>query len=269
MPTPTPDHLLAAAVAAAERAGAVLAARFGDVRSIERKGSAIDLVTDADRAAEAAAIEAIRERYPDHAVLAEEGGASGASPCRWIVDPLDGTTNFAHELAHFCTSVACEVDGRIEVGAILDPMRGELFTAAVGQGARLNGAPIRCTHVERAEEALVATGFPYWVHERAAEVTGLLEAFLARVQGVRRFGSAALDLAYVACGRYDGFFERGLKVWDVAAGFLLVKEAGGVVTGLDGSPADPGAGHVLAAGAAVHPVLLEIARPALANLPSP
>jgi myo-inositol-1(or 4)-monophosphatase len=266
MPSPSVDHLLAGAVAAAERAGAVLSTRFGGVRRIERKASSIDLVTDADRAAETAALEALRERFPDHAVLAEEGGATGASPYRWIVDPLDGTTNFAHELAHFCVSVACEVDGTVEVGAILDPMRGELFTAALGRGARLNGAPIRTTAVADPGDALLATGFPYWVHDRTAEVTSLLEAFLGRVQGVRRFGSAALDLAYVACGRYDAFYERGLKPWDVAAGLLLVTEAGGRVSGIDGSPVRLDAGHVLAAAAPLHPQLVEIARPHLAGL---
>lgn len=257
----SPDSLLAAAVSAAERAGAVLAGKFGGERQIEHKG-AIDLVTDADKAAEVAALDAIRERFFDHAILAEEEGASGTSAFRWIVDPLDGTTNYAHGIPHFAVSVACEVNGRIEAAAILDPMRGELFTATIGGGARLNGRPIRVTGAQEVDRAVLATGFPYWVHERPEEVERLFSAFLRKAQGLRRFGAAALDLAWVAAGRYDGFFEVKLKPWDVAAGLLIVREAGGVVSDLRGGEFDLFDGDTLAANPALHAKLAEIGRSA-------
>jgi myo-inositol-1(or 4)-monophosphatase len=259
MPAPTPDDLLDTAVTAARLAGAVLAAKFGGERTIEHKGR-IDLVTDADRAAEAAALEAIRSRYPDHEILAEEAGASGRSPIRWIVDPLDGTTNFAHGIPHFSVSVAAEVEGVLVAGAVLDPIRDELYRAAKGRGAFLGRRRLAATRVGDVADAVLATGFPYWVQERPEEVVTLFDAFLRRARGVRRFGSAALDLAWVAAGRYDGFFEKGLKPWDMAAGVLIVEEAGGTVSGLDGRPLDLARGDLLAAGAELHPKLVEIAR---------
>ncbi|WP_373047236.1 inositol monophosphatase family protein [Vulgatibacter sp.] len=256
--TPSNEELLAAALAAAEAGGAVLAERFGGERRIEHKGH-IDLVTDADQAAEEAVLAVIRERFPDHAILAEEEGASGASRFRWIVDPLDGTTNYAHGIPHFCTSVACEVDGALAVGAIVDPMRDERFTAATGLGAFCNGKRLQVTDVDRLDRAVLATGFPYWVQERPEEVLALFGAFLRRAQGVRRFGAAALDLAWLAAGRYDGFFELKLKPWDVAAGVVLVREAGGVVSAFDGGPFDMKGGDTLAAGPALHPLLVPVA----------
>lgn len=241
------DELLAGALAAAEAGAKVLADRFGNLRRIERKG-AIDLVTDADEAAEAAVLSVLRERFPDHAILAEEGGAEGQSRFRWIVDPLDGTTNYAHGLPHFCTSVACEVDGRVEVGAMVDPIRGERFTAARGKGAFLGDERLQVNDTGVMQDALLATGFPYWVQERPDRPLALFGAFIRTARGVRRYGSAALDLAWVAAGRYDGFFEMGLKPWDIAAGALLVEEAGGVATDLDGRPLDLHKGDILACG---------------------
>src|SRR5690606_16170488 len=173
-------------------------------RRIEHKG-AIDLVTDADRAAEAAIVDAIRARFPAHAILAEEGGETGESRFRWIVDPLDGTTNYAHGLPQFCTSVACEVDGSIVAGAIVDPMREERFTAVRGGGAFLDGERLHVGDTADLQQALLATGFPYWVHERPDEPLALFGAFVRVARGVRRYGSAALDLAWLAAGRYDGF----------------------------------------------------------------
>lgn len=255
---PGTDELLQTAVRAAREAGAVLAERFSGPRRLEHKG-AIDLVTDADRAAEAAALGVIREAHPDHAILAEESGASGASPFRWIVDPLDGTTNFAHYVPQFAVTVACEVEGRVEAGVIFDPMRGELFHATRGGGAWRDGERIAVSSESEVGRALLSTGFPYWIHERPDYPLRLFAAFLQRAQGVRRFGAAALDLAWLACGRYDGFFELGLKPWDVAAGALLVEEAGGVVTNLDGSPFTLDGGQILAAPPALHGGLLEIA----------
>ena len=255
------DALLDAAIAAAEAGAAVLAEKFGGVRQIEHKGH-IDLVTDADKAAEAATLAVLRSRFPDHAILAEEEGASGASPYRWIVDPLDGTTNYAHGIPQFCTSVACEVNGRLEVGVIVDPMRRERFSAATGRGAFLNGERLHVTRAAELHRAVLATGFPYWVQERVDEVIELFGAFLRRAQGVRRFGSAALDLAWVAAGRYDGFFELKLKPWDVAAGFVLVREAGGLVTGLEGEPFSLESGDTLAANPALHAQMVPVAQAA-------
>jgi myo-inositol-1(or 4)-monophosphatase len=256
--------LLATAIYAAERAGDRLASLFGGERQIEQKG-AIDWVTDADHAAEEAALSAIRERHPDHAILAEEEGGSGASPFRWIVDPLDGTTNYAHGIPHFAVSIACEVRGVVEAGVILDPIRGELFSATLGGGAQLNGAPIRVTDEGALDRAVLATGFPYWVHERPEEVLAYFGAYLRKAQGLRRFGAAALDLAWVACGRFDGFFVLKLKPWDVAAGVLIVQEAGGIVSGLRGEPFDLLDGDVLASNPQLHPALAEIG----AGVPKP
>lgn len=259
--SPAARELLDVAIDAARSAGAVLAERFGGQRTIEHKGR-IDLVTDADKAAEAAALGEIRRRFPDHAILAEESGASGRSKYVWIVDPLDGTNNYAHGVPHFCVSVACEVDGVLEAGVIFEPLRDELFCATRGGGATLNASAIHPTAVHEVHGALLATGMPYWVHERPEPVMGLLDAFVRRAQGIRRFGSAALDLAWVACGRYDGFFELGLKPWDIAAGMLIVHEAGGVVTSMSGGEVDMTDGAVLAAGAELHPLLVPIARSA-------
>jgi myo-inositol-1(or 4)-monophosphatase len=254
---PSLDELSACAVAAAERAGAVLLQRFTQPRTVEKKGL-IDLVTDADRAAEEAALAVIRGRFPGHAILAEESGAHGASGVRWLLDPLDGTTNYAHGLPHFAVSVACEVDGRLEAAAILDPCKGELFTAVHGRGAKLNGRAISVSTCDTPRDALLATGFPYWITERPAELLALFGGVLPQVQGIRRFGSAALDLAWVAAGRYEGFFELGLKAWDEAAGVLLVREAGGVVTSLPGGPFTLGAGSITAAGPALHGPLVAL-----------
>lgn len=258
---PTHDELLAGALAAAEAGARVLAERFGGRRRIEHKG-AIDLVTDADRAAEAAIVDAIRARFPAHAILAEEGGETGESRFRWIVDPLDGTTNYAHGLPQFCTSVACEVDGSIVAGAIVDPMREERFTAVRGGGAFLDGERLHVGDTADLQQALLATGFPYWVHERPDEPLALFGAFVRVARGVRRYGSAALDLAWLAAGRYDGFFEMGLKPWDLAAGVLLVEEAGGVCSDLDGGPLDLERGDVVAAGKALHPAMIATSRAA-------
>ena len=252
------DDLRACAIDAATKGGEALAARFEGERIVEHKGT-IDLVTDADTAAEAATLAVIRERFPDHAILAEEAGASGAAPWRWIVDPLDGTTNYAHRIPQLCTSVACEFGGEVVAAAIVDPLRGECFIAARGQGAFLNGRRLQVTRTSELQQALLATGFPYSVHERADEVLALFGAFLRRARGLRRFGAAALDLAWLAAGRYDGFFEMELKAWDIAAGILIVREAGGVVTSLDGGPVDLAKGDTLAANPALHAALVPVA----------
>jgi myo-inositol-1(or 4)-monophosphatase len=241
----SPATLRRTAEEGARLAGRVLAERFQGERTIEYKGG-IDLVTDADRAAEEAVLGFIRQRYPGHALLAEESGASRGSGVRWIVDPLDGTTNYAHRVPHFCVSVGVEGPDGLLAGAIYNPMLDELFSAARGEGATLNGRPLRASGTLVLAQALMCTGFPYDVHQRPEGPVGLLRRFIVRAQGIRRTGSAALDLAYVASGRFDGFFEFGLKPWDVAAGALLVQEAGGTMVRIDGAPFQVEQGDVLA-----------------------
>jgi len=259
------DTLLETAVEGARRAGRVLAERFHGPRTISYKGG-IDLVTDADKASEAVLLAWIRERHPDHAILSEESGASGGSRHRWIVDPLDGTTNYAHELPHFSVSIAVEGEGGVQVGVVFDPMRDELFSAVRGRGATLNGKPIRPTGIERLDRALLCTGFPYDVREHPEGPAGLIARFLGLVQGIRRLGSAALDLAYTASGRYDGYFEFNLKPWDVAAGALICSEAGAVATQIDGAPYDTSVIDVLAAAPRISAALQAECRRFLAEI---
>jgi myo-inositol-1(or 4)-monophosphatase len=204
----------------------------------------------------------LAERFPDHDILAEELGATARahrpSRYRWVFDPLDGTTNYAHDLPIYCSSLALEIDGRCEVGAIYDPTRRELFTAERGLGARLNGETIRVSSTAQLLDSLLVTGFPYDVHLQSGDLVELFGAFLGRARAVRRLGSAALDLCYVAAGRFDGFWEQHLKAWDVAAGALLVEEAGGRMTGIDGAPFDAAAGHLIASNGTVHDQMLGV-----------
>jgi myo-inositol-1(or 4)-monophosphatase len=256
----TPAALRRTAEEGARLAGRILAERFLGERTIEYKGG-IDLVTDADRASEEALLAFLRERHPTHAILAEESGASaGTNSLRWLVDPLDGTTNYSHRVPHFCVSVAVEGPGGILAGAVYDPMLDELFSAARGEGATLNGRPLRASAVASLDKALLCTGFPYDVRERPDGPVGLFNRFILRAQGMRRTGSAAMDLAYVAAGRFDGFFEFGLKPWDIAAGSLLVEEAGGVIRHVTGAPFHVLRGDVIAAAPALAPELLAEAR---------
>ena len=228
-------EFLGAAVQIARQAGALLLPYFHRRVAIEYKGDA-DLVTEADRASEAFILERLRAYFPDHAVVAEESGSHGAaSRYRWYVDPLDGTTNFAHGFPIFAVSIALEQDGEGIVGVIYDPTRDELFEAEKGGGARLNGEPLRVSRVSRLAEALVTTGFPSRKRHKNPNIH-LYHQLNMQSHGVRRPGSAALDLAYVAAGRMDGFWEIHLAPWDLAAGKLLVAEAGGCVTDLLGQP---------------------------------
>ena len=261
-------ELQSAAVEAARLAGAELVARFGRARTVEYK-QAIDLVTDADRAAEEHLLAFLERRFPGHEVLAEERGGRHGPPRsgpRWIVDPLDGTTNYAHGVPHFSVSVAVEDEAGLVAGAVYDPLRDELFEAGRGRGARLNAEPIRVSGEGSLARALLATGFPYDVWQTADRPVKLLDTFVRRAQGIRRAGSAALDLAYVAAGRYDGYFEGGLKPWDLAAGMLLVSEALGRLTDLTGGPVDLFVGDVLATNGALHEQMAALARDALASL---
>ena len=242
------DDLRAACVEAARLGGEVLRERWGKARTIEYKGG-IDLVTDADRASEAAVLGFLTARFPGAAILAEESGASGAGVggLRFFVDPLDGTTNYAHGLPHFAVNVAVADASGLAAGATLDPLRGERWDAARGRGATLDGA--RVSHSGRSElrGSLLVTGFPYDVHDRYEEPLRLFTAFIRRARAVRRFGSAALDLAYVASGRFDGFWELRLKPWDVAAGIVIAREAGALVTDLGGGDRMLESGDIVAA----------------------
>ncbi len=218
-----------------------------------------DLVSVADRASEAAILAAIRDRFPDHAILAEESGEiEGEDPrAVWIVDPIDGTTNFVSGMAHFSVSVALALDGELAFGVILDPAKGDCFRAARGRGASWNGAPCHVTGRPSLSGAVVGTGFPFKSHELLDEYLAIFKDVFMEVKSIRRPGSAALDLAYVAAGIFDGFFEFGLSAWDVAAGTLLVREAGGVVTDMAGEHVAVPDGHLVCGPAGVHRALLE------------
>jgi myo-inositol-1(or 4)-monophosphatase len=250
---------LATAVEAVVRAGDVMMARFGRDIRIDKKG-AIDLVTEVDVAIERGFREMVGSRFPDHAVLGEEfGGGAGVpdGPC-WVFDPIDGTTNFAHGLPIFCSSLALEHAGEAVVAAVYDPTRRELFTAERGSGAWLNGRPIHVSPASTLVDALLVTGFPYDVHARVEEIVGLFGAFVGQARAVRRLGSAAVDLCYVAAGRMDGFWESDLKPWDVAGGALIVAEAGGRMTSMDGQPFSSRSREVLASNGLIHDAMLRI-----------
>jgi myo-inositol-1(or 4)-monophosphatase len=224
----------------------------------------IDLVTEVDLAVETWFRAFIHERFPEHRILAEElqdrsRAGEESSPYCWIFDPIDGTTNYAHGLPIFCASLGLEIAGRLEVAAVYDPTRKELFTAERGGGAYLNGMRIRVSAADALIDALLCTGFHYQVHQSADDVVGLFTQFIGRARAVRRLGSAALDLCYVACGRFDGFWEERLRPWDVAGGVLLIEEAGGVITGYDGAPyTDPRRGDLVATNGAIHTAMLDV-----------
>jgi myo-inositol-1(or 4)-monophosphatase len=254
---------LATATDIVTRAGDIQIARIASGFSVSKKG-AIDLVTEVDFECERMCRGIIAERFPDHAVLAEELDSGPSDRChashRWVFDPLDGTTNYANGLPIFCASLALEIDGRVEVGAVYDPSRRELFTAERGRGAFLNGGALAVSTTPDLLDALLVTGFPYDIHAEAGDLVEQFAAFLGRARGVRRLGSAALDLCYVAAGRFDGFWEERLKSWDVAAGSLIVEEAGGRITGMDGSSFDLAAAHLVASNGSVHGPMLEVIR---------
>lgn len=250
---------LTTAIEAVTKAGELQMARFGGDFQIDKKGT-IDLVTDVDVAVERMFRALIAERFPGHQILAEEmGGAASApaGPC-WVFDPIDGTTNFAHGLPIFCSSLALEIDGVAEIAAVYDPTRKELFTAERGGGAFLNGRPLRVSSADRLVDAMLVTGFPYDIHSRVDEIVGLFAAFVGQCRAVRRLGSAAIDLCYVAAGRMDGFWESDLKPWDIAGGALIVAEAGGTITSTSGAPFTSRGGQVLATNGHLHGAMLEV-----------
>ena len=254
---------LATAIEAALAAGRIHRRYFRNLTEVSKKGP-IDLVTAADVEVEREFRALIQSRFPLHVVLGEEGGDAPStqheapSTFRWIIDPVDGTTNFAHGLALFSVSIALEIDARVEIGVVYDPIGEELFVAERGQGARLNGVPMRVSSQAALLDSLLVTGFPYTVRERRQRQVEVFEAFLATTRAVRRLGSAALDLSYVAAGRFDGFWEEQLHIWDIAAGVLLVEEAGGRVTRYDGSPIDLVDGQIVASNGAVHEAMRDV-----------
>ena len=255
------------ACAAARAAGDQLLRRFRPRQriAVETKGLH-DYVTEADRTAERTVVEVLLGSFPQDGVLAEEGSAArDVSGRRWVIDPLDGTTNFIHGVPTFAVSVALEDASGLLVGVVHDPVHGETFHARRGGGARLNGDPISCSRAEDLHDALIATGFPFREMSRVREYLHAFESFLRGAAGMRRAGSASLDLVFTACGRYDGFWEVGLSRWDIAAGALIVQEAGGLVTDVAGGGSFLASGDVVAAGARLHPRLVEITRPALAG----
>lgn len=250
------------AIQTARAAGHLLAERLGRSLQITNK-SELDLVTEADLASEQLIIDRIKTYYPRHAILAEESGATlpGTSEVqpewRWIIDPLDGTTNYAHGYPCFCVSIGLEHEGRLELGVIYDPVGEELFTAERGEGAALNGRRIHVSATRNLAGALLCTGFPYDVRERG-EFARHFANFIMNAQAVRRDGSAALDLAYVACGRFDGFWEEGLHPWDVAAAALMIEEAGGRLSHYDGSAFDIYSPPILASNGLVHEQMMRV-----------
>lgn len=254
------------AVRAARSAGRILLRNFErvDPLSITRKDNN-DFVSEVDRSAEQAIIRELRSKYPDHAILAEESGAQGASPYRWIIDPLDGTTNYLHCFPHFCISIALMVRERIEHAVVYDPLREELFTATRGEGALLNDRKLRVSPRVSLEGALLSTGTPFREHGHLDAYLGMFKALITETAGIRRPGSAALDFAYVAAGRVDGFWELGLSPWDIAAGALLVQEAGGMVSDLAGSERYLDTGNVISGSLKVHQAMLKRIRPFLSE----
>ena len=253
--------MLSIAVRAARRAGSVInraALAGGGLQGRSKRAN--DFVTEVDKAAEAAILEVVRKAYPAHAILAEESGASGEGEFRWVIDPLDGTTNFIHGFPQYCVSIGVEHKGALEHAVVYDPMRDELFTATKGRGAYLNDRRIRVSKCAKLGEALVGTGFPFKELSRADLYLRQLRKVMEKSSGVRRAGAAALDLAYVACGRLDAFWELGLSPWDMAAGTLLIQEAGGLVSDLQGDQTYMESGDVCAAAPKLFPALLEALR---------
>lgn len=250
--------ILETAIEAAREAGDYILEAMSDLRQVDYKGRA-DLVTNVDRGSEAIIIERIAKVFPEHAVLAEETGDNRRdSAWRWVVDPIDGTTNFVHGYPFFCISIAVQQHRQTVAAVVFDPVHDEMFTAVRGQGACLNGVPLRVSRTAELATSLVATGFPYALGEHWQRSMDYFELFYRHTHGVRRDGAAALDLCYVAAGRFDGFWEYDLKPWDVAAGLLLVTEAGGRVTDFAGHPSDPGDGQLVASNGAIHDAMLAL-----------
>jgi myo-inositol-1(or 4)-monophosphatase len=251
------DNYARAGTEIAREAGRLLLDRFGTGFSVAHKG-VVNLVTDVDLAAEALIVSRIREAFPGHSILAEERHAeTRGSGITWVIDPLDGTTNYAHGFPVFSVSIAVEIEGTIEWGVVFDPSRNELFEARRGGGATCNGALLEVSKTAVLVKSLLATGFPYDIHTSRSNLDNFC-GFAIKAQGIRRAGSAALDLCYVAAGRFDGFWELKLNPWDCAAGSLIVQESGGAVTGFKGQPLSIYAGEIVASNGLIHREMLEV-----------
>ncbi|MEJ2609495.1 MAG: inositol monophosphatase family protein [Candidatus Thiodiazotropha sp.] len=258
------NPMVTIAVRAAREASRVITRNFNriDRLTITDKGNN-DFVTEVDRNAEAAIINVLREKYPHHAILAEESGRQGNDEYQWVIDPLDGTTNFLHGFPQFAISIALKIKGRLEIGVVYDPINEEMFTASRGEGALLNDHKIRVANRKSLDGALLGTGLPYRDFRFFDNYMGMLGDLMKESAGIRRPGSAALDFAYLAAGRTDGFWELGLSEWDFAAGAVLVREAGGLVTDIGGGERFLETGNVIAGNMKVHNAMLRQIRPHL------
>jgi myo-inositol-1(or 4)-monophosphatase len=245
-------------ICAANRGGDILRQHFGHLFAIHKKG-AIDLVTTADIESERAIVETIRSEFPDHGILAEETGFIAGHPEKhWIIDPLDGTTNFAHGLGIFAVSIAFVYQGEPAFGIVFNPVSGEMFTALAGQGGLLNNHPIGVSTTTTVRDGLLVTGFPYDLARTPTDVLNRFNRCLTAAQGIRRLGSAALDLCYVACGRFEGFWEENLKPWDTAAGMLIAVEAGARITDFAEQPYTVDKKQILATNGHIHSEMLTL-----------
>ncbi len=273
--TPDLDCILEAALGTARRAGAILMDKFQRLERVEKKGM-VDLVTEADLASEKAIVSTLRQAFPEHTIVAEEGDypdgslrddQSTPSPHHWVIDPLDGTTNYVHGLPIFAVSIGYQLEGETVVGVVINPARGEEFVAVKGRGATLNGLPIRVSPVDTLQNSLLVTGFPYSHDEVFYRSFDLYRELSDRCQGVRRLGAAALDFCYVAAGRFDAFYEANLKTWDLCAGDLICREAGGRTSDWFGGPMPPDGRRILASNGRIHEEVLEVlAQPEFAGL---
>jgi len=249
--------LLTIAVRAARKAGDFVIREANHISSVESK-SANDYVTNVDQAAEQLIIETIRYSYPEHSFLGEESGDHGDSDYQWVIDPIDGTTNFIRKIPHWAISIACKHKGRTQVGVVYDPSKQELFTAVQGRGAQFDNKKMRVSNTKGLEHSLLATGFPFRSEQKLADYLSIFSKLYPHCSDMRRAGSAALDLAYVAAGRFDGFWEFGLSPWDTAAGVLLVQESGGMVSDIDGNPNYEDKGSIIAANPQAFKTMLKI-----------
>jgi myo-inositol-1(or 4)-monophosphatase len=244
------------ATRAAYRGAQVLRSKFGNIHEVREK-QAREIVTEADTESEKVIVDTIRERFPEHAILGEEGGLqTGSAEYRWIIDPLDGTVNFAHQVPIFCISIALARGSEVMLGIILNPVNGELFSALRGHGARLNNRTIAVSSIPTVADSLLVTGFPYNIQEVFEPVIVRYARCLKEARGMRRLGSAALDLCYVACGRFEAFWEQNLKPWDTAAGALIVTEAGGRVSTFSNQSFSVECKEILATNARIHEEML-------------
>jgi myo-inositol-1(or 4)-monophosphatase len=262
------DEFLRVAQEAAYQAGALLKDNWLKAKIVEVKTDIVDLVTNVDKAADTLITQLLRTRFPTHQIIAEESAVSGQeSPYRWYIDPLDGTTNFAHSFPHFAVSIALAYESQMMVGVVYDPLRDELFCATQRNGATLNGHPIHVSPAPTLDQSLVLTGFPYDRRKHSEFYLRFYQAFMMRTQGVRRCGSAALDLCYVACGRADAFWEWRLYPWDTAAGSLLVNEAGGKMSDFAGKPFQVTGEQTLASNGLLHQEMVTVLQQVLTSQP--